>query len=222
MDVQDALVAARIEEQIPDIVLCLEHAPVITLGNRGRANHLTVSPDELAHRSITLARSTRGGDVTYHGPGQLILYPIIHLGASEADAHGYLNNLEEIAIRTIKDYGVLAFRRPGMTGAWTANGKLAAIGIRLKKWVTSHGMSLNVCPDLTGFNNIVPCGLVGEAVSSLLQILGAGRCPSVGDVRERMTTHFSAVCRRTVDVHQAPWAKLPATLTSILAPLLNL
>ncbi|MCA1809382.1 MAG: lipoyl(octanoyl) transferase LipB, partial [Lentisphaerae bacterium] len=153
--IQEKLVRARLDEKLPDTVLLLEHPPVITIGNRGRRNYLLLSQEALARRGIALYESSRGGDVTYHAPGQLIIYPIIRLGANEADTHGYLHNLEEVALRTAADFGVQAFRRPGMTGAWTAAGKLAAIGIRLKRWVTSHGMSFNVCPDMTGFQAIV-------------------------------------------------------------------
>lgn len=189
------LVTARIANTIPDVVLFLEHTSVITLGVRTQDGHVLLPPVELAKRKIALFKSSRGGDVTWHGPGQLVMYPIIRLGEQEADARGYLHNLEEIAIRTAGDFGVKAFRRPGLTGAWTQAGKLAAIGIRLKRWVTFHGMSFNVKPDLAGFSAIVPCGLAGETVTSLEKILGAA-CPTLAQVREHMGRHFSAVCRR--------------------------
>lgn len=216
MRFQDELVRRRIAETLPDLALFLEHTPVVTLGNRGQAGHLLAAPAELARRGIDIAQATRGGDVTYHGPGQTIIYPVIRLGANEADAHGYLHNLEEIAIRTAADFGVAAFRRPGKTGAWTHLGKLAAIGIRLKRWVTSHGMSFNVRPDLGGFQTIVPCGLVGEAVTSLELLLPAA-CPAPEAVRARMTEHFSTVCRRPVSIHRPPWPALPQELRDMLA-----
>lgn len=192
---QTALVTARIAGAIPDTVLFLEHTSVITLGVRAQDSHVLLSSADLKRRQIDLYRSSRGGDVTWHGPGQLVMYPIIRLGEQEADARGYLHNLEEIAIRTAGDFGVKAYRRPGLTGAWTAAGKLAAIGIRLKRWVTFHGMSFNVKPDLSGFATIVPCGLAGEAVTSLEKLLG-NACPTLAEVRAHMERHFSDVCRR--------------------------
>ncbi len=194
---QTDLVTARLAGAIPDTVLFLEHTPVITLGVRAQPEHVLLSEAELARRGIELHRSSRGGDVTWHGPGQLVMYPIIRLGEQEADARGYLHNLEEVALRTAAAFGVAAFRRPGLTGAWTQSGKLAAIGIRLKRWVTFHGMSFNVNPDPGGFAAIVPCGLKGEPIASLATLLGA-RCPALPDVRAAMVRHFSAVCRRTL------------------------
>lgn len=208
------LVAARIANTIPDIVLFLEHTSVITLGVRTQEGHVLLPPEELAKRNIALFKSSRGGDATWHGPGQLVMYPIIRLGEQEADARGYLHNLEEIAIRTAGDFGVKAFRRPGMTGAWTQVGKLAAIGIRLKRWVTFHGMSFNIKPDLAGFSTIVPCGLAGEAVTSL-EIILKSDCPTLPQVRDHMARHFNAVCRR--DLKWADSANaLPEELKKIL------
>ncbi|MBN1675976.1 MAG: lipoyl(octanoyl) transferase LipB [Kiritimatiellae bacterium] len=197
VEMQERVVAARLEEKVPDTVLFLEHKPVVTLGARGDASHLLLSPSDLARLGIELAHASRGGDITYHGPGQLVLYPIIKLGANEADSHGYLRNLEETAIRTAADFCVRAFRRDGLTGAWTRQGKLAAIGIRLKRWVTFHGMSFNVAPDLKGFGTIVPCGLAGEPVTSLKDILGPAS-PRVAVVRESMRRHFGGVCGRNL------------------------
>ncbi|MFH1477335.1 MAG: lipoyl(octanoyl) transferase LipB [Verrucomicrobiota bacterium] len=211
---QTALVKARIGDAIPDTVLFLEHTPVITLGVRAQDSHVLLSRADLKKRQIDLHHSSRGGDATWHGPGQLVMYPIIRLGEREADAHGYLHNLEEIAIRTAGDFGVAAYRRPRLTGAWTRAGKLAAIGIRLKRWVTFHGMSFNVKPDLSGFTTIVPCGLAGEAVTSLEKLLGAA-CPTLAQVREHMSRHFSDVCRRELKVY-SPADCLTAELAKIL------
>ena len=212
---QASLVAARIAAEIPDTILFLEHTPVITMGVRASAGHILLSPAELTRRGIDLAKSSRGGDVTWHGPGQLVMYPVIHLGDQEADARGYLFNLEEIAIRTAADFGVKAYRRPGLTGAWTESGKLAAIGIRLKRWVTFHGMSFNVAPDLSGFATIVPCGLAGEPVTSLKLILG-NACPTLMETQERLLAHFSAVCRRAVQWF--PGDAPPEELSRLLKP----
>lgn len=194
---QEALVAARQADQIPDTVLFLQHHPVITLGRRGRTQHLLASPEVLARHGVDLVTASRGGDVTYHGPGQLVIYPILKLGSAEADAHGYLHNLEEVAVRTAADFGVTAYRRAGMNGAWTDSGKIAAIGFYLKRWVTMHGMSFNVDLDLAGFQLIVGCGLVGEKVSSLREILG-DRTPSLPTVRDHLARHIEQVLGRTM------------------------
>ncbi|MFH0909721.1 MAG: lipoyl(octanoyl) transferase LipB [bacterium] len=198
---QEKLHAQRLAGEIPDTVLFLEHEPVITLGRRGRDNFLLVSEADLARRGIEVVHASRGGDVTYHGPGQIVVYPILKLGTNEADSHGYLWNLEEIAIRTAGDFGVKAFRREGKSGAWTDAGKIAAIGFQLKRWITLHGMSFNVDVDLAGFQAIVPCGLVGEPVASLKTILG-DHCPTVVQVRESMKKHFEEVCGRRLSVEE--------------------
>ena len=211
---QERLHAARLADAIPDTVLFLEHTPVVTLGQRGRSEGVRVPPEQLRARGVELARASRGGNVTYHGPGQCILYPILRLGAHEADAHGYLHNLEEVALRTAADFGVQAYRRPGMNGAWTDDGKIAAIGFRLKRWVTLHGMSFNVNVDLAGFELIVPCGLAGERVSSLARLLG-GQCPSLAQVRDRLAQHFAAVCGRELDIFRAG-DPLPGELAALL------
>lgn len=195
VELQERLWRARLEDRIPDTVLFLEHAPVITLGRRGRRNFLVASESELQTRGVDLVQSSRGGDVTFHGPGQLVMYPILKLGTSDADAHGYLHNLEEIAIRTADSFRVKAFRRAGMNGAWTEAGKISAIGFAIKRWVTMHGLSFNVDLDLAGFGLIVGCGLVGERVSSLKELLGAN-APPVDAVRDVMSRHFETVMRR--------------------------
>ncbi len=212
--IQEQIHKLRSADRIPDTVLFLEHRPVVTLGTRGRSNYLLIPPEQLAARGIEFARASRGGDVTFHGPGQIVMYPILKLGAREADAHSYLTNLEEIAIRTAADFGVAARRRKGMNGAWTDDGKIAAIGFRLKRWITMHGMSFNVNVDLEGFGTIVPCGLQGEPVSSLKKILG-DRCPSPEEVRARMAHHFSEVCGRPLEFFEAG-GSLPDSLSRIL------
>ncbi|MDD4735379.1 MAG: lipoyl(octanoyl) transferase LipB [Kiritimatiellae bacterium] len=209
--VQDELLEARINDAIPDTVLFLQHAPVVTLGRRGRDACLKLNAAEYAARGIELHQASRGGDVTYHGPGQLVMYPIIRLGEHEADAHGYLFNLEEIAIRTAAEFGVEAYRRKGKSGAWTDAGKMAAIGFHLKRWVTSHGMSFNVNLPLSGFDTIVPCGL-SEPVTSLQQIL-AEACPSVCNVREVMTRLFSLVCGRPLSAQTLDLSNTMETVT---------
>lgn len=188
----DELVAQRQADEIPDTLLILEHTPVITLGIRAKPENLLVSREALARRGIEIHETPRGGDVTYHAPGQLILYPIMKLSGPDADVHAFVEKLEEVAIRTASEFGVTAYRRKGKTGVWTDPGKLAAIGVRFKKWVSSHGMSFNVNVDLHGFNTIVPCGLHGENVASLASILGS-RCPALDKVRTVMMRQFGHV-----------------------------
>jgi len=202
LDLQHRLLKARQNDDIPDTVLILQHTPTVTLGNRGRDNYLLLSHEEYAERGIELFHAERGGDVTYHAPGQWVLYPIIHLGGSEADSHGYLWNLEEVALRTLADFGVEGFRVEGKNGAWTEQGKLAAIGFRLKRWVAFHGMSFNVNLDLSGFQTIVPCGLVGQPVASMRTVLGDD-CPPMDAVRDRLLDNFSTVCKRELDRFQS-------------------
>jgi len=214
--VQRRLLKARQENRIPDTVLILQHQPVVTLGNRGRDNYLLKTEEEYRSMGIDLFHVERGGDVTFHGPGQWVLYPILHLGGNEADSHGYLYNLEEIAIRTLGDYGIGGFRREGKSGAWTQTGKVAAIGFRLKKWVSFHGMSFNVSNDLMGFNTIVPCGLEGEPVATMKTILGDA-CPSLPEVRERLLHHFSMVCNRDLTCFDSA-GEIPELLKDLLRP----
>ena len=214
LDIQYRLLKARQENAIPDTVLILQHNPVVTLGNRGRDNYLLKTEDEYRDLGIELFHAERGGDVTFHGPGQWVLYPILHLGGNEADSHGYLSNLEEIAIQTLGDFGVEGSRREGKSGAWTDAGKVAAIGFRLKKWVSFHGMSFNVCNDLMGFNTIVPCGLVGEPVASLKTILG-DKCPDMNQVRDSLLNHFSVICNRKLERFDAD-SELPDDLVNLI------
>ncbi|MCU0857958.1 MAG: lipoyl(octanoyl) transferase LipB [Pontiellaceae bacterium] len=202
LDLQRRLLAARQAKDIPDTVLILQHTPTVTLGNRGRDNYLLKTPEEYAALGIEVFHAERGGDVTYHAPGQWVLYPIIHLGANEADSHGYLWNLEEVALRTLADFGIQGFRREGKNGAWTEQGKVAAIGFRLKRWVAFHGMSFNVNLDLSGFKTIVPCGLAGLPVASLKTIL-SDKCPPMEAVRDRLLVNFSRVCNRDLEPVQS-------------------
>jgi lipoate-protein ligase B len=214
LDIQLRLLKARQEDLIPDTVLILQHTPVVTLGNRGRDNYLLKTEAEYHELGIDLFHAERGGDVTFHGPGQWVLYPILYLGGNEADSHGYLNNLEEIAIRTLGDFDIEGFRREGKSGAWTDAGKMAAIGFRLKKWVSFHGMSFNVSNDLLGFNTIVPCGLVGEPVASLKTILGDA-CPEMPTVRDSLLNHFSIVCNRKLEQFEAD-GEMPLDLKQLI------
>jgi len=214
LDIQHRLLAARQADEIPDTILILQHTPVITLGNRGRDNYLLKTPEEYKALGIEVFHAERGGDVTYHAPGQWVLYPIIYLGGSGADSHSYLHNLEEVALRTLADFGVEGFRREGKNGAWTEQGKVAAIGFRLKKWVAFHGMSFNVNLDLSGFKTIVPCGLVGQPVASLSTALG-DECSPMEAVRDRLLANFSEVCKRELEIFQS-LEKSPEELRKII------
>lgn len=197
------LAGARFDNTIPDTVLFLEHQPVITLGRRGRQQHLLVSPEHLQRQGILLYQAKRGGDVTYHAPGQCILYPILRLGELGADAHGYLHNLEEVAIRTCADFGIQAWRVEGKNGAWTEAGKIAAIGFNIKRGITMNGMSLNVSLDMSGFQWIVPCGLVGDPVCSMAMILG-DQAPQPDEVRGRLRHQFEHVFGRELQAGASP------------------
>lgn len=212
--IQHRLLAARQEGHIPDTVLILQHTPVVTLGNRGRDNFLLKTEAQYRAMGIDLHHAARGGDVTFHGPGQWVLYPILHLGGNEADSHGYLWNLEETAIRTLATFGIEGFRKEGKSGAWTHAGKVAAIGFRLKKWVSFHGMSFNVQVDLSGFSTIVPCGLVGEPVATMTTILGS-ECPSMEAVRDALLDSFSDVCGRKLERFASDGPMPPALATLI-------
>ncbi len=212
-EAMERLVDARLAGTIPDTVLFLEHEPVVTLGSRGRDNFLLKTPRELASEGVHVAQASRGGDVTFHGPGQLVLYPVVALGPSETDTHRYLAHLEEIAIRTCADFNIPAFRVLGKTGAWTDKGKIAAIGVRVRRWITSHGMSFNVSIDLRYTSWIVPCGLVGQTVTSLQQQLGEA-CPPISAVRERIRLRFAEIMNRELDWSDAP---LPEALHALAA-----
>ncbi len=217
---QAALVSARQAGRVPDVLLVLEHTPVITCGVRARAAHILAAPARLAELGIELHSTPRGGDVTYHGPGQWVLYPILKLTGADADAHAFVSSLEEAAIRTAGDFGVAATRRAGKTGVWTDSGKIAAIGVRFQKWVSSHGMSFNAAPDLSHFDLIVPCGLAGERVTSLRALLGSA-CPSRDAVRDALLRHFATVFGREVEVVMNGTPDMPDAVTRLLKTTAN-
>jgi len=178
---QEEHVAAVRDGRIAGTLLLLEHPPVITLGRGSNARHVLAPADELERLGIEVHESGRGGDVTFHGPGQLVGYPIVRLPASRRDAHRYLRDLEEVMIRTAAEFGVHAGRQQGLTGAWVGNRKLAAIGVRLSTgWITSHGFAFNVANDLSAYATIVPCGIRDRGVTSLLELTGID--PGIRDV----------------------------------------
>ena len=173
VELQQRLVADRQRGLIVDQLLLLEHPPVITCGVRAGAGNVLASPAVLRRRGVEIHDARRGGDVTYHGPGQLVGYPIVLLKPDRCDVHRYVRDLEEVLIRTVAEFGVRATRIPGLTGVWVGNDKLAAIGVRLSRWVTSHGFALNVTTDLDDFTLIRPCGLADRGVTSLARLTGA-------------------------------------------------
>lgn len=211
---QERLVEARREDVISDTILFLEHSPVITLGVRGAETNILKTPAELKARGIAVERSPRGGDVTYHGPGQIVVYPIVHLDETGLDIHGYVAGLEEMAIGAAGVFKVEAFRRKGLTGVWTAQGKLAALGVRFKHRVAYHGLSFNVDVDLEGFAAIVPCGLAGEPVTSLKALLGPA-CPAATDVRKALIAQFEKVFNCRIEQHHAG-GPLPAAYAALM------
>jgi lipoate-protein ligase B len=177
-------VTARVENRVGDAIFFLEHTPVITLGMRGRDEHIRLQPDQLQTRGIDRVTTSRGGEVTLHAPGQLVIYPILKLSGAAASAGDHVHRLEELGIRTAGDFGLTAFRRKGLTGIWTERGKLGAIGVRFRRWVSFHGLSLNINLDLKLFDLIVPCGLAHEPVTSFQALLD-GKAPSLETVRTR-------------------------------------
>jgi lipoyl(octanoyl) transferase len=185
LQIQQTLVRQRRDNEVSDVLLLVEHPHVVTLGvnARHRLSNLLVTPAQLSAMGVELHDVTRGGDVTYHGPGQLVGYPILDLRPDRCDVHRYVRDLETVIMRTVSMFGVRSSRIPGLTGVWVADDKLASIGIRLSRWVTSHGFALNVSTDLTYFDLIRPCGIDGKGVTSLSHIAGSRvLCESVESV----------------------------------------
>ena len=169
---------------------------MLTLGVRGDGgrSHIVASPDLLAARGVEVHETGRGGDITYHGPGQVVGYPIVDLKPDRCDVHRYVRDLEEVLIRTAGDYGIEARRVPGLTGVWVGDEKLAAIGVRIARWVTSHGFAMNVSTDLEFFRMIVPCGIADRGVTSLARLLDRAIDPR--EVEDRIVVQFGEVFNR--------------------------
>jgi lipoate-protein ligase B len=194
-ELQRRLARQRMLGQIPDTLLLLEHSPVVTIGRSGSGAGLLVPAEALQVRGIATCETERGGKVTYHGPGQLVGYPILDLGGLRRDVHWYLRQLEEVLIRALADFGLSAERRDGLTGVWVSalpnarrSGKVAAIGVAVRRWVTMHGFALNVCCDLTPFSLIDPCGLADLGVTSMAEALG--HSVSLDDVLDSIVGAF--------------------------------
>jgi lipoyl(octanoyl) transferase len=181
---------------IPDLLLLLEHPPVITLGVKddGGRSHVLASDERLAELGIEVCETGRGGDVTYHGPGQIVGYPILDLRPDRCDVHRYVRDLEEVMIRTCAHYGIEATRVAGLTGAWVGSEKIGAIGVRISRWITSHGFAFNVHTSLEHFGLIVPCGIADRGITSIEKATGRRR--TLDEVSSQIARHFCDVFER--------------------------
>ncbi|MBV9743944.1 MAG: lipoyl(octanoyl) transferase LipB [Acidobacteriia bacterium] len=189
---QRELVADRQAGRIPDQLLLVEHPHVITLGRNGQERHLLAAPEILSRAGISFYRTDRGGDITYHGPGQLVGYPIMDLREWKRDVGAYVRGLEQALIDALADFGIVAGRIPKLTGVWVGERKIAAIGVHISRWVTSHGFALNVFTDLSYFQYIVPCGLT-KPVTSMAKVIDNRRAPGLQEVGRSLISHFGRV-----------------------------
>jgi len=202
LELQGELVTSRRAGEVPDTLILLEHPHVITMGSSSDMAHVLVDDAARERLGIALFDAGRGGDVTYHGPGQLVAYPILDLKPDRKDLHAYLRDLETVLMRVAASFGVDAQRTESGTGVWTETGKLAAIGVRVSSgWITSHGIALNVDADLSYFGTIVPCGIHDQGVTSLERELGTA--PAMADVMKTFTLHFAEVFEHDISVVQA-------------------
>lgn len=197
-EIQKRALVARVAGRTPDLLLLVEHPHVYTIGKRGGDDHLLVPEPYLRSLGAEVFRVDRGGDVTYHGPGQLVGYPILDLSEHKRDVHWYLRKLEDVIIDALRRFGITATREPGLTGVWVGNAKVAAIGVKISRWVTMHGFALNVNTDLRYFDYIVPCGISNRPVTSMEKLLG--QPVSLEEVAEVLTevfvTHFNCTPHR--------------------------
>ncbi|MDB9836021.1 lipoyl(octanoyl) transferase LipB [Flavobacteriaceae bacterium] len=205
VDLKIANRKVEIQHPTPNYFLWVEHPPVITLGKSGAIDHLLLNEEQLRDRGIEYYKTNRGGDITFHGPGQVVGYPILDLENFFTDIHKYLRLLEEMVILTLKEYGLEGTRSPGETGVWLDVGtpfarKICALGVKASRWVTMHGFAFNVNTDLAYFSYIVPCGIQGKGVTSLQAELK--REISLDEVREKLSTHFQILFEANfIDVH---------------------
>ena len=192
LELQREVAKQRISGGIPhDVLLLVEHPPVVTLGRSSKQKNLISSPAFLASRGVELFEVERGGDVTFHGPGQLVGYPIFDLKRHRQDLHWYLRSVEEALIRTLSEYGIPGERSTGYTGVWTRGRKIASIGVHARDWVTWHGFALNVFTDLSYFDLIVPCGIVGVEMTSIVK--ESGSSPALDEVSSFVSREFAAL-----------------------------
>jgi lipoyl(octanoyl) transferase len=194
LDLQRELARARVSGELAqDVLLLVEHPPVVTLGRSAKEGNLVVGRGALAGRGIEVHEVERGGDVTFHGPGQLVGYPIVDLRRHKQDLHWYLRQLEEALIRAVGQYGIAGERNPAYTGVWTAGRKLASIGVHAREWVTWHGFALNVTTDLSFFDLIVPCGIQAVTMTSVERELVAAEAPSLEEMADVVANAFGEV-----------------------------
>jgi lipoyl(octanoyl) transferase len=195
---QRQLVEDRQADRVPDLLILLQHPPVITLGVKGDGGrgHIVAAPEELAGLGVDVHEAGRGGDVTYHGPGQVVGYPIVDLKPDRCDVHRYVRDIEEVMIRVCADFGIGAGRLAGLTGTWVGQDKIGAIGVKISRWVTSHGFAFNVSTNLSHFGLIVPCGISDHGVTSLATLTGGA--VEVEDVQNKLAQHFADVFEREV------------------------
>ena len=184
-NLQKQLQSQRISGQIEDHLLLVEHFPVYTLGKNSPKEHLLVQESE----SISIIQTDRGGNITFHGPGQLVGYPILDLNHYKKSVSWYMRELEQLIIDVLKEYNINAGRKKGLTGPWVRDKKIAALGVRISKWVTMHGFSLNINPDLKYYQGIIPCGISEYGVTSMAKILGEN-VPSMMEIKETLVKHF--------------------------------
>ena len=196
LQLQERAVERLRSGEAPEQLLLLEHPHVFTLGRGADSSNILAGQDQLESNSVEVHETGRGGDVTYHGPGQLVGYPIINLKPNRCDVHRYVRDIEEVLITTIAEYGIEGTRISGLTGVWVGNEKIAAIGVRIARWITSHGFALNVSTDLSYFKMIVPCGITDKGVTSLSRILG--RQVDMREVAVVVTRHFGKVFERNI------------------------
>jgi lipoate-protein ligase B len=198
-NLQKGVFDLRASSKISDVLILNEHNHVYTIGKSGGDDHLLASTDELMDDDVEVYRIDRGGDITYHGPGQLVGYPIIDLNDHHPDIHRYLRDLEEALIRSLRDYGIDAYRDKEYTGVWVGNEKIAAIGVKVSRWITMHGFALNVATDMNYFDRIIPCGIFHRGITSMEKTLKINI--PLGDVAVNIINNFSEVFNRKVEHH---------------------
>lgn len=195
-DMQKEIHERRVRNETGDTLLLVEHEPVITMGRSGREQHLLLSQELLRKRGVTYYEIERGGDVTFHGPGQLVGYPILNIKHGLAGIRPYIERLQDVIIAVLADFGIPATVKDKMIGVWTESGKICSIGVAVKRWVSFHGFALNVNTDLSFFDLIVPCGIKNVTMTSMKEILQ--RDVEMHDVKEKVKVHFSVLFKKTL------------------------
>jgi len=190
-NIQQRLWLQNYNGETPDTLLVLSHLPTYTIGKSGKLDNLLVEEDELEKQGLSVFFTDRGGDITYHGPGQIVAYPIMDLRKRGKDVHRYVHDLEDVIIQTLADYSIEAHKDKEFIGVWVGNEKIAAIGVRIRKWITMHGLALNINPIMEHFSFINPCGIVDKGITSITNILGYD--VPFEDVAEHLVKNFAAV-----------------------------